>query len=920
MSADANRAKSIFLAALDEPAGGRREAYLARACGEDVGLREEVDDLLAHHEQIGSFLDGTVDAHSTADTPSADHTPGAEIGPYKLVGVIGEGGMGTVYLARQQEPVKRLVALKVIKAGMDSKHVLARFEAERQALALMDHPHIAKVLDAGATDAGRPYFVMELVKGVPLTRFCDERRLTPRQRLELFVPVCHAVQHAHQKGIIHRDIKPSNVLVAQYDNRPVPKVIDFGVAKATGDQLTEKTLVTGLGAVVGTPEYMSPEQAELNQLDIDTRSDVYSLGVLLYELLTGTTPLQRKRIKEAPLLEVLRLVREEEPARPSARLGTTDDLSVIAANRGAEPKKLAGLVRGELDWIVMKCLEKDRSRRYETANSLALDLHRYLADEPVQACPPTVRYRLRKFARRHKGGLVTATVLAAGLLASVVALGIANVLVARERDEKAEALGQKDAALVKENAALEKTKMVASLAKVAFNDCFTVVSESTLLDKPGMQPLRKELLERARRYYHDLLAHEGADPHLEAEIAATYLRIFVIYLATGSDDAMAALRSALDIVERLVNDHPHDPEIAKRLGGFWKLERYLLKSTTSGPEASDLLEAERLLRRGIALWEKQMAVHPGVIGYQNDLAAFWTYLGDVAWDRGQKPEALRAYQTAVDIRERLVHEPNSTGEHRAALAESRNGLAWMLQGNRRLREAERLYRAAIELQEKVVREFPDVPHYRLQLASCCHNFSALMSVMPNGHKEAELLIRRALTIKQKLATDFPDMPSYMLDSARSYSHLGLVLARAKRPDEAESAYQQAIELMSQLQSRHPNRHDIGKELGWSSLALAELLEASGRAQDAEQAYGRVATEWQKFVREFPQYVNYRGRTADVCSRRVRILKEAGRAADAEKVAREFAEFYAELIAARPADAALQQEFDRISKQLGAKKD
>ena len=323
--------------------------------------------------------------------------------------------MGAVFMAQQTQPVKRLVALKLIKLGMDSKQVLARFEAERQALALMDHPNIAKVLDAGATDSGRPFFVMELVKGVPITRFCDERQLSPRQRLELFIPVCQAIQHAHQKGIIHRDIKPTNVLVALYDDRPVPKVIDFGVAKAAGLQLTDASLVTGFGAIVGTPEYMSPEQAQLNQLDIDTRSDVYALGVLLYELLTGTTPIDRKRLGQGALFEILRIIREEEPPRPSTRLSTSDALASIAATRRTEPAKLAKLMRGELDWIVMKCLEKDRSRRYETANGLARDLERYLQDEVVEAQPPTAGYRLRKLIRRNKGRVGVAGLVAAML-------------------------------------------------------------------------------------------------------------------------------------------------------------------------------------------------------------------------------------------------------------------------------------------------------------------------------------------------------------------------------------------------------------------------------------------------------------------------------------------------------------------------
>src|SRR5262249_37829420 len=319
--------------------------------------------------------------------------------------------MGTVWMAQQTAPVKRLVTVKLIKAGMDSKQVIARFEAERQALALMDHPNIAKVLDAGATESGRPYFAMELVKGRPITRYCDERRLSVRERLELFVPVCQAVQHAHQKGIIHRDLKPSNVLVAPYDGIPVVKVIDFGVAKAAGQPLTERTLATGFGAVVGTLEDMSPEQDELNNLDIDTRSDIYALGVLLYELLTGMTPLPKKRLSEAAFAEVLRIIREEEPPKPSTRLSTTEELPSIAANRGAEPARLRGQGRGELDGIVMKALEKDRGRRYETASAFASDVLRHLHDEPVKACPPSAGYRFRKFVRRNWG-----PVLAAGLV------------------------------------------------------------------------------------------------------------------------------------------------------------------------------------------------------------------------------------------------------------------------------------------------------------------------------------------------------------------------------------------------------------------------------------------------------------------------------------------------------------------------
>src|SRR5581483_1401197 len=325
---------------------------------------------------------------AAGEEPATTERVGTLIGPYKLLQQIGEGGMGAVFMAEQTQPVQRKVALKIIKPGMDSRQIIARFEAERQALALMDHPHIAKVLDAGTTQTSRPYFVMELVRGAPITQYCDEHRLTPRERLALFVPVCQAVQHAHLKGIVHRDLKPSNVLIAMYDGRPVPKIIDFGVSKAIGFKLVERTLFTEFGSVVGTLDYMSPEQAEPGQLDIDTRSDIYSLGVLLYELLTGTTPLQRNRLKEAALLELLRMVREEEPPKPSTRLSTTEQLPSIAANRGLEPKKLSALVRGDLDWIVMKCLEKDRRRRYETASGLARDIERYLEEEPIEARPP----------------------------------------------------------------------------------------------------------------------------------------------------------------------------------------------------------------------------------------------------------------------------------------------------------------------------------------------------------------------------------------------------------------------------------------------------------------------------------------------------------------------------------------------------
>jgi serine/threonine protein kinase len=452
MSPESVQARAFFIDAVENVSPERWREFLDEACGADLALRDKVQRLLDAHGAISSFMDRPAAAPVPTIGEPLTEKPGTQIGPYKLLQQLGEGGMGVVYLAEQKEPVNRRVALKIIKPGMDTRQVIARFEAERQVLALMDHPNIAKVLDAGATDSGRPFFVMELVNGRPVTDYCDEQQMTPRQRMELFLPICRAVQHAHQKGIIHRDLKPSNVLVALYDGKAVPKVIDFGVAKATGQTLTEKTMFTQFGQVVGTLEYMSPEQAEPNQLDIDTRSDIYTLGVLMYELLTGTTPFDKQRLRSVAWDEMLRIIREEEPPKPSLRLSQShESRPSISAMRHTEPARLTKFVRGELDWIVMKALEKDRARRYDTAVGLANDIERYLNDEPVQASPPSKAYRIWKFARRNRPQVAAATTLLAILLASVVLVSLHN-----------RQLSEKDGELL---AAIEAVKQAKGMAQ-----------------------------------------------------------------------------------------------------------------------------------------------------------------------------------------------------------------------------------------------------------------------------------------------------------------------------------------------------------------------------------------------------------------------------------------------------------------------
>jgi serine/threonine protein kinase len=823
--------RAIFEAALERTDPEQRAAYLNQACAGNPTLREHIEGLLRAHEMLDSFL---VPARGDTLAQSVMERPGLVIGPYKLLQQLGEGGMGTVFMAEQTQPVQRHVALKIIKAGMDSRQVIARFEAERQALALMDHPNIARVLDAGTTSGGRPYFVMELVKGVPITHYCDERRLTPRQRLELFVPVCQAVQHAHQKGIIHRDLKPSNVLVCLYDGKPEPKVIDFGVAKAAGPRLTEKTLFTEVGQVVGTLEYMSPEQAELNQLDVDTRSDVYSLGVLLYELLTGTTPLERGRLKEAAFLEVLRLIREEEPPRPSTRLSTAEGLPSIAASRGVEPKKLSGLMRGELDWIVMKTLEKDRNRRYETANGLAHDIERYLNDEAVQACPPSAWYRLRKLGRRNRAALAVLGMFAAALVVAVAALTLSTVLANQAYQAELGARKQAEADF--------------QHARGAADELFTKVSQSKLFDVPGLQPLRKELLESATRYYRKLLEEHEHDAEVEADLALAHLRLALVYFELGlSNENIVSLNAGLDVVDDLLRRYPNDDHRFRQLGGFWKGTR---QSVEGGPSLTDIVAAERTLNRFIQTWQEFAKRFGHERGFQSDLAIACLGLGNLFEHSARRHEAINAHEKSAAILVNLVQAAPDEPEYEAMLAYMYDALSFNHRHEGQHAVADEYADKSYVLLEKLAAAYPKVAQYQSDLARGMAAKAARLGTAGRG-KEAENLCRQTLVISEKLAAAYPNVHLYRGRMAAALQQLGRLQISAGHPDDAEKSWRRSVLIEETLVSEFPQCGNYRWTFLDTVQQLAQLLDNTRRAPEAETLLRNAIQVLQKDVRTAP---------------------------------------------------------------------
>jgi serine/threonine protein kinase/tetratricopeptide (TPR) repeat protein len=744
--------ETLFIEAMEIRDAAEQAAYLDRACAGDAVVRARVERLLDEHRRAGSFLDRPAAAPGATATSGpepeartaafAGEYVGTQIGPYKLLQQIGEGGMGTVYMAEQTHPVRRKVALKLIKAGMDSRQVVARFEAERQALAMMDHVNVARIFDAGATEAGLPYFVMELVHGVPITKYCDDNHLTPRQRLELFVPVCQAIQHAHQKGIIHRDIKPSNVMVTLYDGKPVPKVIDFGVSKATEQRFTERTLFTQYGAMVGTLEYMSPEQAAMSALGVDTRSDIYSLGVLLYELLTGSTPLTHKWMKKAAHAEILRMIKEEEPQKPSTRLSDSGEaLASISVNRHMEPAKLSKLMRGELDWLVMKALEKDRTRRYETANGFAMDVQRYLADEPVQACTPSAGYRFRKFLRRNKGSVLAASLVFLALVAGVIGTTSGLIRAEQQRqiaqDNEQKAVAAADAEKKAKQFAEAREAETKAVLEFVENKIFAAARPEGQAGGLGREVTLRKALKAALPVVGTTFADQPlVEARLRFTLSTSFANLGERVIATAQIERARAIWS-----KHLGPDHPDTLASMHNLANCYY-------ASGRHPEALKLREET------LALMKVKLGLDdPKTLAAMSNLAVSYSTVGD-------RDKALKLSEETLALRKARF------GPNDPATLMSMNNLAGLYSGLGRHDDALKLGQETVTLMES-----KHGPKHRSTLTS----MDTLAMIYHNRGQFDEAVKLYEVTLplmKEILGPEQSDTLSCMTGLANSYAALG----------------------------------------------------------------------------------------------------------------------------------------------------
>jgi serine/threonine protein kinase/tetratricopeptide (TPR) repeat protein len=910
MPADPRRIKELFAAALDLRDEQARQSMLDRECAGDDELRHRLEALLRVHGQPHPDLDRPLavvaPAHEqpvvTTDSPAAlaqEQSGTVLASKYKLIERIGEGGMGSVWMAQQHEPVKRMVAVKLIKSGDDSSAVLARFEAERQALAMMDHPNIARVLDGGTTESAKPFFVMELVKGTPITQFCDTRKLTPKQRLELFVPVCQAIQHAHQKGIIHRDIKPSNVLVALYDDRPMPKVIDFGVAKAAGAQLTDRSLHTGFGALVGTPQYMSPEQATLNNLDIDTRSDIYSLGVLLYELMTGSPPFGQTDLKKAGMLEVLRVIREEEPPRPSTKISTAEALPSLAANRGTEPAKLTRQVRGEIDWIVMKALEKDRGRRYETANGFAFDIQRFLADEPVVAGPPSAAYRARKFVKRHKGQVVAALAVLLVLLGGIAGTswGLVRANLAWQSEEK-----QRRIAEEKQQEAEEQKKRAQQAEKETLEDYRASTDdaiEQLIGSKSTLGPQEKAYLQKTLKRWQVFAGRSGDDERSREIRAEGIFRVAQLRFKLGQTEAaLAGFCEALALFQKLADESPGDPERSANLGSTHNSLAILMTDLNRAAEAVEhclkaqaiyqkladefpgkslytsrlasthnnlgfLLKKQKQVQKAaehylkaLRLEEKLAGNSPDVLEYRHHLASSHTNLGLLLAEQDRPAKAIEQYTRALAIQKQVAGESPVTPAYRNELARTHVNMGIVLARQNHWEKATEHFRAALAIRQKLADDLPAVPEYREELARNLGNFAVLLADQSKSEKAAEQY-RKALAIAQRLVHDFPAAPEYRRLLSVCHHDLGLLLARKNQTEQAAEHYRTALAIDQELADKFPTMPEYRKGLAGTYASLGYLLSDQNQGEKAVDYYQKALNLQQKLAAEFPGEPEYR---------------------------------------------------------------